>query len=155
MPFFDDLGTEVTRYPTFSVQLKIVDRVVQPPGTPGAVNVNEVFAFQVNVANTGNLNLTNVKLRVVGRNGAKVGLLPGGPFASSILAPTIPAVNAKDTQGKDTVNLFFKAPSTPAAAADLIQAHMADYDVNLNHILNNITTDSPFPTGTFKAQVFP
>lgn len=156
MPFFDDFGTEVARYPTLSVKLSIVDRVVQPPGTAGAVNVNEVVAFQVRVANTGNLNLTNVKLRVAGLNDAKVGLAAGGPFASSILAPTIPAVNAKDTHGQDTVNLFFKAPSVPkAAGTEMVKAHMADYDVNLNHILNNITTDSPFPTGSFTTQVFP
>jgi len=159
MPFFDDFGTEVARYPTLSVQLSIVDRVAQPPATAGAVNVNEVFSFQVRVANTGNLNLTNVKIRVVGRNGATVGLVAGGPFASSILAPTIPAVNAKDIHGQDTVNLFFKAPAVPSPATDpvkeLIRVHIADYDVNLNHILNNITTDSPAPTGAFKAQVFP
>jgi hypothetical protein len=161
MPFFDDFGTEVARYPTLSVKLSIVDRVVQPPGTAGAVNVNEVFAFQVRVANTGNLNLTNVRLRVQGLNGAKVGFVAGGPFASSILAPTIPAVNAKDIHGQDTVNLFFKAPSVPTPATDtdhvqeLIKVHIADYDVNLNHILNNITTDSPAPSIGFSTQVFP
>jgi hypothetical protein len=134
--------------------LSIVDRVVQPPGTPGAVNVNEVSAFQVRVANSGNLNLTNVRLRIVGQNGATVGTSVSGPFVASLLAPTIAAVNAHGSQ--DTVNLFFKAPSTPRpAGTDLIKVHIADYDVNLNHILNNLSTQSAVPVGGLTIQVFP
>jgi hypothetical protein len=155
MPYFDDFGKGVIDYPLLSIKLSIVDRVVQPPGTPGAVNVNEVSAFQVRVANSGNLNLTNVRLRVLGRNGATVGTSVSGPFVTSLTAPTIAAVNAKGGS-QDTVNLFFKAPGAPKpAGTEMVNVHIADYDVNLNHILNNLSTESAVPVGALTTQVFP
>ena len=154
MPYFDDFANAVEAYPALSVNLSIVDRVVQAPGTPGAVNVNEVFAFQVRVANNGHLNLTNVTLHVEGRNGATVSSNAAGPFGTSIISPTITAVNAHGSQ--DSANLFFKAPNgaRPAETA-LVRAHISAYDVNLSHILNSHSGHADPPSGTFAAQVFP
>jgi hypothetical protein len=154
MAYFDDFADAVANYPAQSVALSIVDRVVQPPGTAGAVNVNEVFAFQVRVANNGHLNLTGVTLHVEGQNGATVSQNAAGPFTTSIGSPNIAAVNAHGSQ--DTPNLFFKAPSgvRPAGTA-LVRAHISGYDVNLNHILISHTGHADPPSSTFSTQVFP
>ena len=48
MTFIDDFASAVSSYPSTSVTLSIVDVAVQT-GTTGAVNVNEVWKYQVRV----------------------------------------------------------------------------------------------------------
>lgn len=154
MPYFDDFASAVAGYPALSVALSIPPPVVQPPGTAGAVNVNEVFAFKVKVNNNGHLNLTGVTLHVEGQHGATVSLSAAGPFVASLASPIIAAVNAHGSQ--DSANLFFKAPSTTRpAGTDLVRVHISGYDVNLSHILNSHSGHADPPSIAFPAQVFP
>ena len=156
MAFLDDFATAVSDYPLNSVILSIVDLVVQPPGTAGAVNVNEVWAFQVRVANNGHLNMTGVSLHVEGQNGAQVGLAATGPWSASIYSGALAAlaVNAHGTQ--DTVNLFFKAPNVAKPlGTPLVRAHIIIWDANLDHLLNGHSGHANLPAGTYSAQVSP
>lgn len=153
MAFLDDFANAVIGYPATNVTLSIVDRVVQPPSVGPAVNVNEVWAFQVRVANNGYLNLTGVSLHIEGQNGAQVSTLAAGPFSASINFGSL-TVTGHGTL--DTVNLFFKAPNVvkPAGTA-LVRAHIRSFDVNLSHILNDHTGHADPPAGTYSDQVHP
>ena len=154
MAFLDDFQNAVSGYPAASVALTIVDKAPVPPATVGAINVNEVWSFQVRVRNNGNLNMTGVSLRIQGENGATVSTTSTGPFSSSINFGNLSLAGHGGQQ--DTVNLFFKAPSTTRpAGTKLITAQIAGFDVNLNHILIDHTLGSSSPTGTHTDQVFP
>ena len=157
MAFFDDFAKAVTDYPMTSVTLSIVNVVVSA-GTPGAVNVNEVWQFQVRVANNGHLNLANVMLHIEGQNGATVG--QWNLFGTSFSAETfldIPGINAHSTL--DGPALLFKAPSAAKPLGTmLVKAHISNirmFTVNLDHILNGHGAHANPPAGTFAAQIFP
>src|SRR5262245_45639885 len=67
MAYFDDFANAVKAYLSLSVTLNpVIDNVKS--GTPGAVNVNEVWTFKVTVDNSGELNLTSVQLYFQGHN---------------------------------------------------------------------------------------
>ena len=154
MAYFDDFANAVAAYPSLSVTLSIVDLVVQPPGVAPAVTVNEVWAFQVRVANNGHLNMTGVSLHVEGQNGATVSTAAAGPFSPSIVPAALAAVNAHSTQ--DTVNLFFKAPGVvKPAGTPLVRVHLSSWDANLDHIMSNHSGHADPPSGTYSNQVFP
>jgi len=154
MAFLDDFQNAVSGYPAASVTLTIVDKAPVPPATVAAINVNEVWSFQVRVRNNGNLNMTGVSLRIQGQNGATVSTTSAGPFSSSINFGNL-SLNGHGGQ-QDTVNLFFKAPSTiKPAGTQLVTAQIAGFDVNLNHILIDHTLGSSSPTGIYTDQVFP
>lgn len=154
MAYFDDFKNAVSAYPSLSVTLSIVDLVVQPPSTAGAVNINEIWAFQVRIANNGHLNLTGVTMHLSGANGATVALAAAGPFTSILTTPAIASVNAHSTQ--DTGNFYFKAPNiVKPAGTQLVEVHISAFDANLNYILITSTGHSNPPTGSYKAQVFP
>jgi len=155
MAFFDDFATGISGYPGASVTLSIGSLVVQPPGTGGAVNVNEVWAFKITVTNNGHLNMTNVTLHYQGLNGATVAAAAAGPFSSSILTTaTIASVPAHSSV--TTVNYFFKAPAAPTAGAqDLVDVHHNGWDANHDYLLTNLSGHANPPDKRYSAQVFP
>ncbi len=153
MAFFDDFANAVTTYPKDSVVLTIVDKAPVPPATAGAVNINEISSFQIRIANNGHLNMTNVSFHVEGLNGAQVSTAAAGPWAASITYGAL-TVNANGSQ--DTVNLYFKAPAViKPAGTKLVSAHIAGFDANLNHILNDHSAHSATPVGDYADQVHP
>jgi hypothetical protein len=154
MPFLDDFANAVSTYPSASVVLSIVDSAPVPPATPGAVNVNEVWSFQIRIRNNGHLNMTGVSFHVIGQNGAQVSTNAVGPWSGSIVFGNL-NVNSHGGQ-QDTVNLFYKAPSTAKPAGTvLVSAHINGFDVNLNDILLNHSGHPLTPQATRDAQVFP
>jgi len=154
MAFLDDFQSAVSGYPAANVTLSIVDTLPIAPATAGAVNVNEIWSFQVRVRNNGNLNMTGVSLRVSGQNGAQVSTNAAGPWVSSLSFGSL-TLNGHGGQ-QDTVDLFFKAPAAPLPAGTaLVSTNINGFDVNLNHILIDHTGSSATPTGAFSAQVFP
>lgn len=154
MAYFDDFEEAIESYPADSVVLSIVDRAPVAPATAGAVNVNEVWSFQVRVANNGPLNMTNVALHIEGQNGAQVGTAAAGPFTASILPPALAAVNGHSTQ--DSVNYFLRAPAViKPAGTSLVRAHISGWDANLDHVLNSHSGHADPPAGSYADQVFP
>ena len=153
MPFFDDFANAVAGYPAASVTLSIVDVAVVPPGIGPSVTVNEIWRFQVRVKNNGHLNMTSLTLHLVGLNGALVSANAVGPFSALITTSAI-TVNSHGTQ--DTVDYFFKAPNVvkPAGTA-LVEAHINNFNGNLDHILNDHSGHANPPAGTYSNQVFP
>lgn len=153
MPFFDDFAQALEDYPSDSVTLSIVDLVAQSPSTPVSVNIDEVWVFQVRVANNGHINMTNVSLHVDGENGALVSTAPLGPFLSGI---TFGALTISGGGTQDTVNLYFRAPSVvKPAGTTMVTAHIGNWYGNLNHMFDNHTLHAPTPQGTYSTQVFP
>lgn len=154
MAFFDDFATAVSNYPSDKVTLSIVDRAPVPPATAGEVNVNEVWSFQIRVANTGNLNLTNVSFCVSGMNGARVGRSAAGPFVPDLLAPALPAVNAHSSV--DSGNFFLLAPGLAKGPNTLlVRVHIEAFDVDLDHILKGHSGDAPQCAGNYADHVAP
>ena len=156
MAFFDDFSAGITGYPAASVTLTITPPVVQPPGTVGAVNVNEVWSFRVTVTNNGSLNMTNVVVHFAGLNGAGAATTAAGPFSNGVFlsAPTIASVPAGSSV--NTATLFFKAPpGSTAAAVDLVEAHLNAWDADLDNLLNNVSGHANPPVKRFSSQVFP
>jgi hypothetical protein len=154
VPFLDDFANAVSGYPAASVVLSIVDTAPVPPATPVAVNVNEIWSFQVRVRNNGHLNMTGISLHVFGENQAQVSTNAAGPWSSAITFGNL-TVNAHGGQ-QDTVDLFFKAPAAiKPAGTVLVSAHINTFDVNLNDVLLNHSTHSFPPNATHAAQVHP
>lgn len=155
MAFFDDFASGISGYPAASVTLSIVSLTAQPPSTPGAVNVNEVWSFRIMVQNNGNLNMKNVVLQYRGLSGALVSpnlLIPfsAGPLMTATLA-SVPA------HGSGSIGLFyFKAPATQTATpVQLIEAHLAAWDADLDHLLNNHSGAANPPQCIYSEQVYP
>ena len=152
MAFFDDFANAVSTYPSTSVTLSIVDVALQT-GTAGSINVNEVWRFQVRVANNGNLNMTGVTLHIEGENGTQVSTAAAGPWSAEIFPG---GLNVNGHGSQDTVDFYFKAPSVakPAGTA-LVRAHISTFDADLNRILINLSGHADPPSGTYSNQVFP
>lgn len=148
----NDIGDAVNTYPAANVTLSIVDLVVQPPDQGPSVNVGETWAFQVRVANTGDLNMTDLHLHVLGLNGATVCMTANGNFVSSIF-PVMGNVSAHSTQ--DTWNLYFRPSLVKPANTALISVHVESFDANLDYVLNGRSGYANPPSGTYSNQVFP
>ncbi len=116
-PFtFTDFSNAIAGYPAVSVSLTIEDKV-QKSGAGGAsVNVNEIWGFKVKVRNTGNLNMTNVKLRITGQNNVKVGAFyppsPAGYLADEIVEDIL---NVGAGHTVTTKEFYLQAPSKDSA----------------------------------------
>lgn len=155
MAFFNDFAAAIQGYPAASVTLTIGSLVVQPPGTAGAVNINEVWAFKITVTNNGDLNMKNVQLHYQGMNGATVAAAAAGPFSAAILTTAVIA-NVPAHGSVTTANYFFKAPAAATAAAvALVEVHIAAWDANLDYLLTNLAGHADPPERLYTAQVFP
>ena len=135
--------------------LSIGSLVVQPPGTSGAVNVNEVWAFRVTVTNNGNINMNNVTLHYDGLNGATVAAAAAGPFSGGLLTTAV--IASVPAHGSATTpNLFFQAPTgASVGAVDLVDVHLNAWDADLNYLLNNLSGHENPPDAKLNRQVFP
>lgn len=152
MAFFDDFVSAVNSYPSSHVTLSIINVALQT-GTPGPVNVNEIWKFQVRVNNSGPLNLTGLLLHVEGQNGALVSE-DAIQFSPSLITDAPMQVNGQSQAV--SAPLFFKAPDNlkPAGTA-LVRAHISTYDADLNRILITNTGHADPPAGIHAAQVHP
>ena len=153
MTFFDDFAAALQTYPADSVTLKITDVSVET-GTSGSVNVNEIWKFKVKVENNGNINMANVILHVSGENNATLSTAgKNGPFKAGLQEFGSLTVNAGGSQKSDF--LYFKAPSKDQPTADLVSAHIFDWDADLAPLLENNAGHSTGASDTYPAQVFP
>ncbi len=156
MSLIDDFATALGNYPVDDVVITITDVAIQV-GTAGSVNVNEVWKFKVNVANNGHIDMNDVTLHVTGKNGAAVALVAGGPFpaaGNNLITTTAITVNSHGSQ--KTAFLYFKAPpGAKAAGTELVDAHIAEWNAGLDHILVGHAAHSLVPEGSYANQVFP
>ena len=152
-----DLSNAITGYPALSVDLKIVDLNVVSPGTTGAVNINEIWGFKVQITNNGDLNMSDVGVHIVAKgktnNMAQVSLTTSGPWADDTHVNNL-AVNAGASV--KTPEVYFKAPPNDTSGAiDLVQVHIANWNADLTYILTGKAGHSDPPNDTYKAQVYP
>jgi hypothetical protein len=169
MGFFDDMTDAVASYPAEDVLIEIVD--FQKIGN--AFNVNEEATFKVKVTNTGPLDLVGTTVRVKGLNGARLkapGQIfnPGDPvpaaraaavitpvlFVTELVSEALPMISGHGgTKTSETFTL--KAPASPQAAQTVVQATIEDYNVRLDHILDDHSDPLPEgpPKGSFSIAV--
>jgi hypothetical protein len=158
-PFtFTDFSNAIAGYPAVSVTLTIEDKVQKSGAGGTSVNVNEIWGFKVKVRNTGNLNMTNVKLRITGQNDVKVGAVyPPSPagYLSDEIVEDILNVDAGHTV--TTKEFYLQAPSKDSAnkKIDLVTVTIDDWDADLTYILTNVAAHADPPNATFSATVLP
>jgi hypothetical protein len=152
MPVLEELATELEEYPATYIDLEFVD--VDIPGS--VLNTNEEVQFKLEVHNRGPLTLTNVRLRIRGKNGAKVkGNGAIAQFASETVTNTIDRIQGHNGNSLQTTEaLFLKAPAgTKPAGTDLVEAFVEEYDADVDHLLVSHTRPSETANGTFESQV--
>lgn len=166
MGFFDEFAKAVSSYPADSVALDFVD-YGKVTGTPGEINVNEVWLFKIKVTNKGNLDLLNVKVRVESLSGASLCPNLEGPWVNSIVISN-PVLNipASDKaikpwpfpigSSRESGGFLFKAPSVSSQSPiDLMKVTIAGFDASLEHILKDHSGSSAVPTKVYSRQVYP
>jgi hypothetical protein len=158
-PFtFTDMSNAIAGYPALSVTLTI-DSPVQKSGVGGtSVNINEIWGFKVKIKNTGNLNMTNVKLRIAGQNNVKVGATYP-PSAAGYLNDQIveDVLDVPVNTTLTTKEFYFQAPSKDSAIKkiDLVRVTIDDWDADLTYILTNLAAHTDPPFATYSATVLP
>lgn len=154
MAFFDDFAAALETYPGTYCTLSITNDAVES-GTPGSVNVGEIWKCRIKVENAGNLNMNNVELHVRGDGGATISTSgPGGPFQSGLQPFGSLTVNAGGSQKTDF--LYFQAPSTPqAAGTTLVSAHINNWSADLAPMLENSAGHTAAVVADYTAEVFP
>lgn len=171
MAVLEDFRNEIADYPRTKVTLAI-KRENLISGTPGEVNINEVWGMSITINNNGELDMTDVSLHIQGEAGTLVSVGAGGPFVTSVAVPVLlpmgpPApwppmpigagTSYTVVYGAGFKQLCFKAPSTQKPAGTvLVTAHIGEWNASLQHILNVHSGHfMPITGGNLAAQVFP
>jgi hypothetical protein len=154
MTILNDIATALDRYLQDEVVVSVVD-VALADGTEGVINVNEKWKFKIKVENTGHINMTGVSLRAAGSNGTEISTSLNGSYFGGVTAGSY-TVNGGSSVTSSY--FYFEAPSTiKPANTQLIEAHVADWTGNWDHMFSNHTPDGSLvaPTGRYLAQVHP
>ena len=150
MSVFDQMVTDLEAYPEAHVLLEIVD--VSFPDD--VLNEGEEGFFKVRVTNNGALDLTNVKLKVDGRNGATVKPGVGANFTSEFTSVELPTIDAHG--GFQELSLpGFKAPAAAQPSKTLINVTLAAWNAKLDHIFIDHSDPVDLPKGIFASEVAP
>jgi hypothetical protein len=158
MTVLNDIANAMNSYPHDETTIEFLEPELVT-GTAGAININEVWKFKVVVNNNGHLNMTDVVLHVNGTNGTTISKKPTSGFTTNTI--TADPFNVNAGASATTGYLYFTAPSTEKPAnTPLLESHILDWNANFDHFFTNHTPDeghapaaSPFPSGTYKAQV--
>ena len=147
MSVFDQMVTDLEAYPETSVVLEIVD--VSLDGD--VLNEDEIAFFKVRVTNNGPLDLTDVTLKVDGRNGATVRPGLGADFVSDFTSSALPTIRGHG--GTQELSLpAFQAPSAQPSKT-LVNVTLAAWNAKLDHILIGHSDPVDVPKGIFAAEV--
>jgi hypothetical protein len=131
----------------------IFDSVRKEAGSPGAINVNEVWSFKVQISNIGHLDMNNVVLHIHGGNGARVSASVEGPWSDTIVSAGLDVPAFRQVV---TVRYYFKAPALPMTGVEeLVSVHLHDWDAGLATMLAERSERTLTPKGTYSAQVHP
>jgi uncharacterized repeat protein (TIGR01451 family) len=160
--FFQDFRKALNDYLSNSVTVSLDFNLASdnvPPATPSAVNVGEVWRFKIRVANTGELNMTNVRFFILGESGTTVSASPTVGFAAHLLTPSqVPSAVAVPANGPEYVSdyFYFKAPAVSSQVQEpLVKVAINNFDVNLDHLLTGDTAHANDNVGTIDKQVWP
>lgn len=142
MTVIDDIKWAVMSYPNDAVDVTITNfGVVAPPG--GNLNVNDIFRFKVRIANTGCLDMINVRAMVFGTEWADVSLLQAGPYsAGPIMSTTAFTISAFASYETGWFYGQAKKRSDPNTKT-IVTASLGDWDASLGHILNSASMQGP------------
>jgi len=151
MSSFDEILDDFVAYPRNNVVLEFID---VDPDAGSAINEGEIVSFRVKVTNNGQLNLTNVKLKVVGENGATVRSAFFLPFEPDFVTGDLDPISA---DGGSTIfqQPAFQAPAREQESKTLVSVHIHDYKADLGSLLENKGGRRPEAKGEFAAEVAP
>ena len=152
MSVLEDIEAALESYPATYVDLEFVDVVI--PGT--VLNTNEEVMFKLRVHNRGPLTLEDVKIRIRGKNGAKVkGNGAIAEFESEAFANTIDRIQGHNGNNLHTTEvLWLKAPAgAKAAGTDLVEAFVEEWNGGIDHLLVSHSRASESPNGLYESQV--
>jgi hypothetical protein len=150
MGIFADMIRELQAYPETHVVLEIVDVSF----TEDVLNQGEVGDFKVRVTNNGALDLTDVTLKVEGRNGATVRDGLAADFEPEFISTELPTIGGHGGF-QETTFASFLAPDSPQESKTLVKATLASWNANTNHIFNDHSDPVDPPRGTFATEVVP
>jgi len=144
MSVLQDLVTEIETYPHTYLTVEVID--VDPPGS--AINVNEDVTFNLQVTNSGPLNVKNLTLKIFALNGTQVkaagAAAQWGTVAFSNTFDSVPAHQPNNPVVMTGSSLHLKATRSSTTAADLIKVSVDEWDTDLDHPL--IAHSDPDPT---------
>lgn len=154
MSLLQDLTTEITNYPHTYLTIEIIE--VEPDGNN--INAGEEGTFNLQVANSGPLDVRNLQLVVTGLNGTQVkGPGAAAQFADTALSNIFDLVPAH--QGSNPVQMVgrmhFLAPKKQKEFTELIQASVGDWDTDLYHQLLEHSDPDPSASTTYSDEVLP
>ena len=148
MGIFEDMIAEIEAYPANHVVIEVFD--VSLDGD--VLNVGETGFFKVRVTNNGPLDLTNVKLKVDGRNGVNVRAGLGLPFESQFISVELPQIDAHG--GVQVLQLpAFEAPDQPQDEKTLLNVTLSAWNTNFNHPVIDHSDPVDVPKGIFASAV--
>jgi hypothetical protein len=151
MGLIEDFNNAVALYPVDYVDLEFVDFDFDGD----VLNKHEVAEFRVQVTNRGPLNMTGVKLHIVGQHGAKVaGTGTSATFSDDIVADIPDPIPANGGSVVTTGGrMKLQAPDKVQDAKALMRATLKAWDADLNFVLVDNTTALSEPKANFVSAV--
>ncbi len=139
MSIINELQAAITSYVTTDCLIEIVNfRITDAIGprdfdVDTALNVGEIFQFQVTVYNNGSLDMKNVRVRVSARDYAEVALQKGSFSTYAYGHP----FNLDAHQTYTTGYFRGKAKSVTNGEKEIVKAQIKSWDASLEHILKD------------------
>lgn len=150
---FVDFADAFEEYVANEVRLTITNVAVETGDNDAVIDTREVWKFKVKVKNTGYVNMKQIEMHILGRNNVLVSEASTGPWVDFLTTTGLSlTVDAEST--RKTGYLYFLAPAKPEPAGSrLLEAHIDDWEGDLDHILTRFTNHSPVPSATYDNEV--
>ena len=145
MGFFQEYEAGIETYVRDHVALEIIDIELDSP--VDGLYVGEVAWFNIEIHNTGPLDMADIAVRIRGRNGAKVrGADAGSQWTDEFTTatgqfPLVPGHNDNDPTASSG-RFSFLAPPTPQPRRVLVDAVIEDWSPDLTHLHHGHPTHS-------------
>jgi hypothetical protein len=151
--YFSDMADAVAAYPQTGAFHLTFEDVRMEQGTPGPINVNEIWSFKIRISNLGYLDMNNVVLHLHGENGTQVSATGDGPWVARVHSDP---VHVKALNSGVTDTYYFKAPATQITTAKpLVSAHLNEWRASLSTMLAERSGQALSPEAAYSAVVYP
>ena len=160
MPILEDLANAISGYAKNYIKCKIES--LQPSSQYGAKwDVGDSGSFTVKISNTGKLDVKNVKLHLNTLGGygkIKFSSFMGSStdWATHLDVSFLGTLKANSPSSNVFGWFQFKAEDdTGGAAKDVIEVHVAEYDVSWDNLLYDATKHEWATMGKVQLEIFP
>ncbi|MFT5644223.1 MAG: hypothetical protein ACI83P_001777 [Janthinobacterium sp.] len=149
LSFFEDFRSAIDAYDGDHMDVKLVSYQLLGAGTK--LNPGEWFRCQVQVFNSGHLDLKGVTVSINSTAYAKVSLTRSSP-ASSV---TVPFGNmAAHSSRQSGAWIYGYATAATGGTKDVISGRIASWDADLSHLLSDHSSWGPLE-GKINIEIFP